>query len=186
MAMLSSPGSRRRFAASASGAFRIVMCAAAIVIVAATSAFAQAWTAYVNPRFGFSLYYPIELFRPAETLAEDAGATFSGKDGAGLRVEGAFDERRHGAKHYLGEALAAEANKNPVSQTLEDFSYAFTTDRGDMLYYERAVFSCREQVINKLSLTYPEEQKDRYEAILPKLVQRFHGGSGYATPDNCV
>ncbi len=185
MAILSSPGSRRRIAASASGAVRVLVSAAAIAVLT-TVALAQAWTAYVNPRFGFSLYYPVELFQPAETLAEDAGATFTSKDGATLRVEGAFDDRRHGAKHYLGEALAAEQNQNPVSQSVEEFTYAFTADRGDMLHYERAVFSCREQIINKLSLTYPKAQKDRYEAIVPKLVQRFHGGSGYGTPDNCV
>lgn len=147
---------------------------------------AQAWTAYVNPRFGFSIYYPVDQFQPPEALAEDAGATFSGKDGATLRVEGAFDEHRRGAKHYLGEALGAETNKKPVSQSVEEFSYSFTADRGDTLHYQRAVFSCREQIINKLSLTYPKAQKDRYDAILPKLIQRFHGGSGYGTPDNCV
>lgn len=144
------------------------------------------WTAYTNPRFGFILYYPPDMFRPGAEEPKDSGHTFASEKGdASIRVTGAYDELRKGAKHFSDKLK--ETEKGEVGDLkVEDFSYSYTADRGDRIHYQRVVFTCREQIINTLEYDYPKGERERYEAIRPKLIQRFQGGLGYDTPNNCL
>lgn len=153
---------------------------------AVTASLAQGWTAHVNPRFGFSLYYPTDLFKPGQELPEQMGHTFvSDSDGATIKVSGAFDEMRRGAKLLSGKLK--ETEPGAVSDLkVDEFAYSYTADRGDKLHFQRVVFTCREQIINTIELDYPKAEQERYKPIIEKLIQRFQAGQGYATPDNCL
>jgi hypothetical protein len=164
------------------GAFAV----AGLPVSASFAADIGAWAAYVNPRYGFTVYYPDKLFEPGEEVDDASGRVFHGSGEAELRVSGALDERRFGAKHY-SEQLKENGEPGEIKDLkVEDFSYTYTADRGDTLHFKRVVFTCREQVINRLELTYPTAERETYEAIIPRLVQRFQAGLGYDTPDNCV
>jgi hypothetical protein len=52
--------------------------------------------------------------------------------------------------------------------------------RGSSIYYQKIMFVCGGRVINAFALTYPEERKRAYDAIVTTIEKNFHQVSGPA------
>jgi hypothetical protein len=45
--------------------------------------------------------------------------------------------------------------------------------RGDDIYYEKVVFSCGEQVVNVMAVTYPSGERDVYDPVVERMEDSF-------------
>lgn len=164
----------------------------------------KAWTAYQNKRLGFTIYYPVEWFKPDAEPAEKDGRSFSSPDGkARISAFGMLDPKWYGSelfdlKKITGEGrvydeLALKIYRGALSE--EGSAYEGLSEkkmgktwltlsgkRGDQVFFEKYIFSCKDKVISVLAYSYPEAEQEKYSSILKTLLKRFGAGSGSDSP----
>lgn len=48
--------------------------------------------------------------------------------------------------------------------------------RGDTIYYEKVMFSCRGRVVNVFAITYPVNERDIYDPVVERMENVFKPG----------
>jgi hypothetical protein len=164
-----------------------------IIMMAATQAIAQPLRApyqlmeYRNERFGFKLKYPSVIFIPEASPESGDGQTFNSVDGAARIVTyAALNDEKLSLAQYR-RTLMTEYNGydmldyQPQGKTW----FVLSGFRGDRIFYEKIMFSCRNQVVNVLAISFPTAEKRFYEPIVEQLEDAFKTGAGSATPVGC-
>lgn len=107
-------------------------------------------------------------------LNED-GRTFLSPDGqAKLVVFAAFNSENFTPQEYR-ETIVKEftgydrITYGPKGQTW----FVLSGFRGNDIYYQKVMFSCRGNIINALSVTFPAEEKPRYAPIIERIEDNF-------------
>jgi hypothetical protein len=49
--------------------------------------------------------------------------------------------------------------------------------RGDTIYYEKVMFSCRDRMVNVFAITYPASQRDLYDPVVERMENTFKPGA---------
>ncbi|MBX2804797.1 MAG: hypothetical protein KTR19_02400 [Hyphomicrobiales bacterium] len=57
--------------------------------------------------------------------------------------------------------------------------------RGDSIYYQKVMFSCRNRVVNVFSINFPTDEKPYYERLVEIMEDNFKTGRGANTPSGC-
>jgi len=57
--------------------------------------------------------------------------------------------------------------------------------RGDTIYYQKVMFSCRNRVVNVFSINFPIVKKTYYERLVEIMEDNFRTGHGTDTPSGC-
>lgn len=164
----------------------------------------KSWAAYKNRRLGFAVYYPVDWFKPDMEGADKVGRSFTSPDGkARIAVFGMLDPKWYGSelfdqKKITGEGraydeLALRIYRGALQEEGDAYGgltekkmgktwLTLTGKRGDQIYFEKYIFSCKDKVISVLAYSYPEAQQEKYGSILKTLLKRFGAGSGSKTP----
>jgi hypothetical protein len=152
-----------------------LMAPAALVAAVACAAAAPAqhrWQVYGNARYGYSVCYPADLFRPqAEPDAHD-GVLFDGPPGATLSVSGV-----PAAGTSMAEVMAAALRSLDGRVTYRAANPGWTVasgTRGPATFYTRLVQ--RGSVIAQYVLVYPTAQAGSFGPLVSRLNGCFRIG----------
>jgi hypothetical protein len=147
----------------------------------------ESWTTYRNARFGYDFYYPTALFDAGQLPENGGGQTFNSKDGRAKIVVFATQNGEKFTPTEYRKVILQEfggydkMDYSPTGQTW----FVLSGFRGDNIYYQKVMFSCANQVINALSITFPTAEKPHYERLVEIIEDHFKPGRGDDTPDGC-
>jgi hypothetical protein len=165
---------------------RIDAAALAVILSfgAQLPAWAQAgnWEWYRSESFGYSLLFPADLLSPPEVSQNGEGVEFLSEDGkTKLKVLTVQNKERITAEEYRAKLIKefpqyGAIHYGPMGQSW----FVLSGVRGSSIYYQKIMFACGGRLINAFALTYPEERKGAYDAIVTKIEKNFHPASGRA------
>jgi hypothetical protein len=147
----------------------------------------ESWTTYRNARFGYVFYYPAALFDAGQLPENGGGQTFNSKDGRAKIVVFATQNAEKFTPAEYRKVILQEfggydkMDYSPTGQTW----FVLSGFRGENIYYQKVMFSCANQVINALSITFPTAEKPRYERLVEIIEDHFKPGRGVDTPEGC-
>jgi hypothetical protein len=146
------------------------------------SAQARDWEWYRSQRFGYSLLFPADLLSPREESQSGQGVEFLSEDGrTKLKVLAVENKERVTAEEYRAKLIRefpqyGTIHYGPMGQSW----FVLSGVRESSIYYQKIMFACGGRLINAFALTYPEEHKGAYDAIVTKIEKNFHPASGPA------
>jgi hypothetical protein len=161
----------------------VVMAAALAGAVSGSSGKAKAaesWTTYKNSRFGYSLSYPSSVFKPQPPNENGDGQSFLSGDGKSkIAVYGTVNDEHFTPAQYRETILKEFAGYNQIDYSPKGKTwFVLSGIRGDMIYYQKVMFSCRDNVINALSVTFPRAEKKFYEGLVEVMEDNVRPGVG--------
>lgn len=136
--------------------------------------------AYTNPKFGFSLIVPGEIFVPGNTRNPEVGALWNGRDGQArlLAVAGqnASGETLPAYRQFVMQQTYAGAtfDYTPVRDTW----FVLSGRKDGQMFYERITFACEGRYIYGWQLTYPIAERQRYDRIVEAIHRSYRPGRG--------
>ena len=147
-------------------------------------AWAQAgnWKSYRSERFGYRLLFPADLLSPPEESQNGEGVEFLSADGkTKLKVLAVENKDRITPEEYRAGIIRefpqyGVIHYGPMGQSW----FVLSGMHGSSIYYQKIMFACGGRLINAFALTYPEEQKRAYDAIVTTIEKNFHTASGPA------
>ncbi len=149
---------------------------------------ASALATYKNPRFGFELRYPSDVFTPGEPPANGDGLAFTSRDGAAKIVTfAAFNNEGFTPKSYRAQLMAEYRDRyqlldyQPQGRTW----FVLSGYRGDSVFYEKVMFSCGGDIINVLAISYPRAEEAFYNPIVEIIEDGFRPGRGLDGTAKC-
>ena len=132
------------------------------------------YTTYQNGRFGFSVEYPTS-FTMAPPPSNDDGRKFHNEEFS-IVASGSFInilEQNETIETYYQQALA-NAPAPVTLQRLSDNGYTISYIDGSNIFYEKAIIN--DGVIVTLQMTYPSNQKKKYDGIVTRISNSFKAG----------
>ena len=141
------------------------------------------WRAFQEPKYGAVLYYPANWFH--EGVAKNGGFEFASSrgDGAVLFLKTSLDPLRTGAAATVQKLKSGTgAHRIKDIQSGETWYELRLAPRPGLMQVTRVLFTCKERIVSAVTLIYPAEQAEAYEAMLKKLKKRFSVGVGTETP----
>jgi hypothetical protein len=147
-------------------------------LAAASAAWAQGraeWTPYKNPRFGYTLSYPSNVFEPKLPAEKSEGQSFVTADGrAKIIVYGAVNDENFTPAKYREYILREFGGYDQMDYSPSGKSwFVLSGFRGENIYYQKVMFSCGERIINVLSITFPRGEKKFYEGLIEVMEDSF-------------
>ena len=139
------------------------------------------WNLYENARFGYRALYP-DFLIPEEESENGDGRKFVSSDGAvKLVVFAAHNAQNMSIDEYRGTLLKEFKGHDHIGYGPRGNSWFVLSGlRGDSIYYEKVLFACGGRIINAFALTYPQDRKQAFDAIVTSIEKRFRGSSGQA------
>ena len=137
------------------------------------------WTTYSNPRFGGMLRYPSEVFTSRRASDARDGVLFATSDGSAKLLVGGFENTEGYSPRSYQAFIGRESygglrvDYAPVGQTWSVLSGT----RGDMMIYEKAMFTCGGAVINSFAVVYPIAEREFYDPIVEDIEDSFKPGT---------
>ena len=154
---------------------------ALLVAGAAYGQGAPAGTEYRNPKFGFSVRLPTEVFPGGPTRNQEAGAMWISRDARARLVAAA-------QPNVTGESLQSY-RKFLMEQTYNEATLDYTPikdnwfvlsgiNKDGQTFYERVTFVCDGRYIYGWQLQYPSADKQRYDRIVEAIHRNYRVGQG--------
>lgn len=149
-----------------------------LALLIATSALAQDWHAYTNPRFGTRAEVP-RGWTMGPPPANDDGRVFTAPDDrASITVYGSL---------HVFDSIDEAMKIHETPKAGETISYkqrgkrAITVSgtRENRIFYRRAILSCRGQIWNGVAIEYPTARKQDFDALVTHVATSLRGGQGW-------
>ena len=164
----------------------IRLCISALALIcgpgASRAAFDErtAWETYRSERFGYSLLFPAGVLDRQSETSDGRGVELKSADGLVKLKALAADNADHVS---LGDYRAAIMREFSGSNRLSygpmgQSWFVLSGVRGDSIYYQKVLFACGGRVINAFALTYPEQQRREFDAIVTTIEKNFHPTAG--------
>ncbi|MBI1204308.1 MAG: hypothetical protein GC182_17555 [Rhodopseudomonas sp.] len=136
------------------------------------------WTVYENARYGTTVEYPAGIFSAPEPPSENGdGRVFHSADGrARLTIYASHNLDGDSPQNYLNKYIGRDG-LSFRRVTAAFFAISGTRD-GD-IFYQRCNFSkAPNDVIHCLAVSYPADQKTRWDATVDRMSRSLRAGQG--------
>ncbi len=145
------------------------------------------WRSYENPRFGYLVSYPANLFSAINNPANTGGVVFKSEDGkAHITVSASINSQNQTPESYVKWVTRESGLIDLVTYSKSTKNWAVISGfKGNMVYYEKTIFSCNNRVLNWVTLLYPVSEKSLYDRLVGKVTKSLEPGKGSDTPQNC-
>jgi hypothetical protein len=148
---------------------------------ALTAAQQGGWNSYENARFGYRALYPDFLIPREESENGDGRKFLSGDGTVKLIVFGAYNVENMSIEEYRRTLLNEFKGHGNIGYGPRGNSWFVLSGlRGDSIYYEKVLFACGGSIVNAFALTYPQNRKQDFDAIVTGIEKSFRGSSGQA------
>ena len=137
-----------------------------------------AWRSESDPEIGFTFSYPSELFERTEGDGKPFFHYFASEDSGVKFLAGGWDNRGQSPtslKRWMIENVGGydELTYRPRGRSW----FVLSGYRGDSIYYEKVMFSCRDRLVNVFAITYPVSQRDLYDSVVERMENAFKPGT---------
>jgi hypothetical protein len=142
---------------------------------------------YKNARFGFSLTYPSDVFKPEPESAKGDGRLFYTDDRkAKISVFGAHNVGRYTMSEYRDTIMKEFKGYEQVTYSPKGKTWFVLSGFHDgKIYYQKVMFSCGDEVINVMAVSWPILNREQYDPVVELLEKNFHPGAGANSPADC-
>jgi hypothetical protein len=157
--------------------WKLSAIAAVAIVLAGGSARADSWRSYHNTRFGVTADYPAGWERQPAPENND-GRVFVSPDGrARVTISGIFalDSR---AEEFAGKARPLDGETVTFKAQRGDW-IVLSGARGSMVFYRKALISCKDSIWNDVQIVYPAQDKSKYDSLVAHIAASLASGSGY-------
>jgi hypothetical protein len=140
----------------------------------------EAWSRYVEPRFGTSVSYPAGVFsQEGGAPPEGTGEGFRTPDGrARLFVYSLPNDDRATPRSYVDRHLVADKRSLDYSRVTDRF-FAISGVHDGQVFYSRCNFAQRaDPRIHCVYLYYPERETRGWDAIVTRISRSLDGRPG--------
>jgi hypothetical protein len=138
-----------------------------------------AWSSERDPALGFAYSYPSDLFDRIEGDGKPSFHYFSSEDSEAKFLVGGWDnsagQSPASLKRWMMENVGGydELTYRPRGRSW----FVLSGYRGDKIYYEKVMFSCRDRLVNVFAITYPISQREIYDPVVERMENAFTPGS---------
>jgi hypothetical protein len=138
-----------------------------------------AWSSERDPALGFAYSYPSDLFDRIEGDGKPSFHYFSSEDSEAKFLVGGWDnsagQSPASLKRWMMENVGGydELTYRPRGRSW----FVLSGYRGDTIYYEKVMFSCRDRLVNVFAITYPISQREIYDPVVERMENAFTPGS---------
>lgn len=153
----------------------VALLVGAAVGVAASSASADGWGRYDNPRFSYAIDIPPGFSDVSEAENSDGGVSTSADGRAELRAWGAYLVDRDFKSDIADRVRSDSSDGWDISydrRTAKNASWSGS--KGGRVFYTRAMVGCDDAAIY-FRLEYDRSQLKAYDPIVRRLVKSLHG-----------
>jgi hypothetical protein len=159
---------------------RLRVAAFALAGVAAVTSPVQAeegYRTYHNDRFGVTADVPRD-WRAGRPPENGDGLQFTSPDGtATITVSGGYRMADSVAEALTSEQ-APDEGETVTYQTRAPRMAVISGMRGQTIFYRKVVLSCKDQVMNRVSIEYPSARKQQFDALVSHVAASLQGGPG--------
>jgi hypothetical protein len=156
----------------------------AALLIAASASLTQAarhvWRDHVDPDYGTSAEVPVDVFEQQSDTGDVPGAVFTSADGRAQLQIGAWENLDGRTLGEFRRQLVEDQDHESITYSPSGRSWFVLSGYrdGDIVYYEKVIFSCDRQVVNALAIAYPVEQRSLYDPIVEHIEDSFRSGDG--------
>jgi hypothetical protein len=151
-----------------------------VAILAASSAASAAttWVSEIEPTFGYAYSYPAGTFAPIANDDKPHFRYFASSASDAEFLVGAWQNSKQQTpeafKRWLIENLGGydELTYRPRGRSW----FVMSGYRGDSIYYEKVMFSCRAVLVNVFAISYPADQRQFYDQVVERMEDSFRPG----------
>ena len=138
-------------------------------------------TEYRNPKYGFTMRVPADVFEPGVTRNTEAGNLWISRDKQARLVAAA-------QINVTGESLQSY-RKFLMAQNYPGATFDYTplkdtwfvmsgVDTAGNMFYERVTFACEGRYIYGWQLSYPVGERQRYDRVVEAIHRGYRVGNG--------
>lgn len=162
---------------------RVAMVAVSLFLAAQGASAQQRladWSRAEDPRFGYLIAYPGNVFAPRPGPRQEGGQVLVSRDGRAKLLIATFvnesgatlDEYREQilSQNYAGATL----DYAPVRKR----SFVVSGTLGEMHFYEKVSFTCGGRLINSWALLYPATERAFYDRVVDAIAPTYSPGTG--------
>ena len=159
--------------------FQAVVASAVFAFLVLPAGAASRWALKTDPHLGFRYSYPSPVFSPIEGDGKPSFHYFESPSSEARFLVGAWNNAKgqspEGLKRWLIENVGGydETTYRPRGRSW----FVLSGYRGNLIYYEKVMFSCGGSLVNVFAITYPVEQRDMYDPIVERMEDTFRPGS---------
>jgi Tfp pilus assembly protein PilE len=160
---------------------RTIIGSLAVAACLFTAAHAQEqYRAYLNDRFGVRADVP-RSWRAGPEPENGDGLKFTSPDGtATITVSGGFNIADTPAEAIDSEQQADDGETITYRNKNARMSVISGT-RGATIFYRKALLSCKDEVVNRVSIEYPAARKAAYDPLVSHVAGSLRGSVGVQT-----
>lgn len=157
---------------------RRIVALIVLVLAAGAAVAAEGWGRYVNPRYGYGLDIPPGFSAIRQADNGDGGSSLSADRKAQLLVWGGnllLDTLRDDVTDRIRQETDAgwKIGYNRITRA----GASWSGEKGDRIFYARAVILCHDDQAGYFRLEYPADQREAFDSIVTKMVKGF-GATG--------
>lgn len=133
------------------------------------------WSSARDPDLGFAYSYPSGLFTRIEGDGKPSFHYFVSVDSEAKFLVGGWDNTAGKSpedfKRWVMENVGGydELTYRPRGRSW----FVLSGYRGNQIYYEKVMFSCRGELVNVFAITYPISQRHVYDPIVERMENAF-------------
>jgi hypothetical protein len=156
-------------------ALRVAACTLASVPAASFPADAEeTYRTYHNDRFGVSADVPRD-WRAGRPPDNGDGLKFTSPDGAATLIVSGSYRMADTVAEALNSEQAADEGETITYQTRGPRMAVISGMRGQTVFYRKVVVSCKDEVMNHVSIEYPLARKQQFDALVSHIATSLHG-----------
>ena len=157
--------------------FDLLVLASAAVFCTA-QAHAEPLRTYENPRFGFALRYPTDVFTEQKVSESGDGVLFGAPGGAKLLV-GTLANGQHRSLQAYQAFIRNEsyADYKVDYQRRGETWFVLSGEGHGTTFYEKVFFSCGGSLITSFATLYPTQERSKFDPIVEAIEDSFRPGT---------
>ena len=135
---------------------------------------------YRNPRYGFAMTVPADVFQQGDTRNAEAGNLWVSYDGQARLIAGAQvnegGESLQAYRRYLMETTYTGASFDYTP--MRDTWFVLSGMKDGQMFYERVTFACGGRYIYGWQIMYPATDRRRWDRIVEQVHRSYRPGRG--------
>jgi curved DNA-binding protein CbpA len=138
------------------------------------------WVSYRNPRFGFALGYPADIFVHEPAQSDELVKHFRSRDGrATLRIVATSNVASMTLAKYRMALIQERYGKAKFDYAPQrDTWFVLSGVAGDDIFYERVTFACDRRSFHGWMLLFPSSERLLYEPIIEEMHRNYRHSNG--------
>lgn len=156
----------------------VLVAALSALLTGSASAASYHWSQQRDAVTGYRYAVPQAIFSPIEGDDRPAFNYFVSDDGRAKLMYGAWDKEADATPASLKRWMIENAGgeKNLTYEPRGKSWFVVSGYKGDLVYYEKVMFSCGNRIVSIFAIAYPKADRARYDPAVERMEDVFRPG----------